>query len=167
MNAHDEDQETEVSDLIQMLEDVEQRLVEDAAGPAPTGLTDPDPEGTERWEATQVWAHMAEFVAYWQSQLEHVVDSYRGQPVPFGRTKEDSGRIEGIETGRSVPIAVLMERVHDGIEAARRYLPTLSADQWRSVGLHPRRGEMTVPQIVERFTIDHLEEHADQLDDLA
>ena len=167
MGARNEDQQTEVDDLIQMLEDVEQRLVEVAAGPAPSGLTDPDPGGTERWEAAQVWAHMAEFVTYWQAQLEHVVDTYRGQPVPFGRTKEDAARIEGIETGRSVPIAVLMERVHDGIEATRRYLPTLSADQWRSVGLHSRRGEMTVPQIVRRFTIDHLEEHADQLDDLA
>lgn len=166
MNTYGEDDESEASDLIQMLEDVEQRLIEQAAGPAPTGLTDPDSGGTERWEAAQVWAHMDEFVGYWQAQLEHVVDSYRGQPVPFGRTKEDAARIEGIETGRSVPIAVLMERVHDGIEATRRYLPTLSADQWRSVGLHPRRGEMTVPQIVEKFTIDHLEEHADQLDDL-
>ena len=161
-----EDLESEVNDLVQMLEDVEARLVELAARPAPTGLTQPDPGGSERWEAAQVWAHMAEFVSYWQAQLENVVDSYRGQPVPFGRTKEDLGRIEGIESGRSVPVAVLMQRVHDGIEVTRRYLPTLTADQWHSVGLHPRRGKMTVPQIVERFTIDHLEEHADQLDDL-
>lgn len=167
MNAQNEEQQTEVSDLIQMLEDVEQRLVEDAAGPAPTGMTDPDPDGTERWDAAQVWAHMAEFVAYWQAQLEHVVDTFRGQPVPFGRTKEDAARIEGIETGRRVPIAELMARVHEEIEVTRRYLPTLNAAQWSSVGLHSRRGEMTVPQIVEKFTIDHLEEHADQLDDLA
>ena len=68
------------------------------------------------------------------------------------------------------PAQALLRRVtmyvHDGIESTRRYLPTLSAEQWRSVGLHSRRGEMTVPQIVTRFTIDHLEEHADQLDDL-
>jgi hypothetical protein len=167
MNAQNEDVESEVTDLIQMLEDVEQRLTEDAAGPAPTGLTDPEPDGTERWEAAHVWAHMAEFVAYWQAQLEHVVDTYHGQPVPFGRTKEDAARIEGIETGRSVPIAELMRRVHEEIEVTRRYLPTLSPAQWASVGLHPRRDEMTVPQIVEKFTVDHLEEHADQLDDLA
>jgi hypothetical protein len=157
----------DANDLVQMLEDVEGRLIEDAAGPAPSGLTQPDEGGTERWEAAQVWAHMAEFVGYWQAQLEHVVDSYAGQPVPFGRTKEDPGRIEGIETGRRVPIAQLMQQVHDGIEVTRRYLPTLSAAQWASVGLHSRRGEMTVPQMVMRFTIDHLEEHADQLDDLA
>ena len=166
MDTPSEDQEQQVSDLIQMLEDVEERLIEDAAGPAPTGLTEPAKGETERWEAAQVWAHMAEFVSYWQAQLEKVVDNYHGQPVPFGRTAEDAARIEGIETGRHAPIAELMEQVHGGIETTRRYLPTLSAAQWQSVGLHPRRGEMTVPQIVERFTIDHLEEHADQLDEL-
>jgi hypothetical protein len=154
-------------DLIQQLEDVEQRLIENAAGPAPEGLTDPDAGGTERWEAAQVWAHMAEFVSYWQAELEKVVNNYNGEPVPFGRTKEDAGRIEGIETGRHAPIRELMEQVHGGLEVVRRYLPTLSAEQWASVGVHPTRGNMTVPQMVQRFEIDHLEEHADQLDDLS
>jgi len=158
---------TDATDLIEQLEDIEQRLIEHASGPGPDGLTEPDKGGTERWEAAQVWAHMAEFVGYWQAQLERVVDNYQGQPVPFGRTKEDAGRIEAIEAGRSVPIAELMEEVHGGIEVTRRYLPTLSAEQWGATGLHATRGEMTVPQIVERFTINHLEEHADQLDDLS
>lgn len=156
----------DLDDVMERLEAVEARLAEHAEGPAPDGLTEPDEGGTERWEAAQVWAHMAEFVAYWQAELEKVVDTYTGTPVPFGRTKEDANRIEAIETGRTVPIAQLMEQVHDGIEATRRYLPTLTPEQWLSVGLHSRRGQMTVPQIVERFTIEHLEEHADQLDDL-
>lgn len=167
MTDVNEDQEEQVSGLIQQLEDVEQRLIESASGPAPEGLTEPDAGGSERWEGAQVWAHMAEFVGYWQAELEKVVDNYAGTPVPFGRTKEDAGRIEAIETGRSVPIGELMEQVHGGIEVVRRYLPTLSAAQWASVGVHPTRGEMTVPQMVQRFEIDHLEEHADQLDDLS
>ena len=162
----DEDKQQQVTDLIDMLEDVEQRLIDNAAGPSPQGLTEPDEGGTERWEATQVWAHMAEFVGYWQAQLEKVVDTYHDQPVPFGRTKEDPDRISGIESGRSLPVAELMAEVHSGIETTRRYLPTLTAAQWQSVGLHARRGNMKVPQIVEKFMIDHLEEHADQLDDL-
>ena len=163
----DDVDETKASELIEQLEDIERRLAEHAAGPAPAGLTDPDQGGTERWEAAQVWAHMAEFVGYWQAQLEKVIAGYHGDPVPFGRTKEDADRIEGIETGRHVPIGELMTRVHGGIEATRRYLPTLSAAQWAAVGLHPTRGNMTVTQMVERFTINHLEEHADQLDDLS
>jgi len=155
-----------MDDILEHLDTVEQRLAEHAAGPAPDGLTEPDPGGTERWEAAQVWAHMAEFVPFWQAELEKVVDRYAGTPVPFGRTKDDPTRIGAIEQGRHVPIAELMRQVHDSIEVTRRYLPTLSAAQWASVGLHSRRGEMTVAQIVERFTIHHLEEHADQLDGL-
>jgi hypothetical protein len=155
-----------MDDLLERLDAVEQRLAEHAAGPAPDGLTEPDEGGTERWEAAQVWAHMAEFVAFWQAELEKVVDHYAGAPVPFGRTKDDPERIGAIEEGRHVPIAELMARVHGEIEVTRRYLPTLSTAQWSSVGLHSRRGEMTVPQMVERFTVSHLEEHADQLDGL-
>ena len=57
-----------------------------------------------------------------------------------------------VEVAREV-----MEQVHGGIEVVRDYLPTLSAQQWASVGLHPTRGEMTVPQMVQRFEIDHLD----------
>ena len=32
--------------------------------------------------------------------------------------------------------------------------------------MHVRRGEMTVPQMLQTFTLDHLEEHADQLEAL-
>jgi hypothetical protein len=109
---------------------------------------------------------MAEFVAFWQAELEKVVDTYAGTPVPFGRTKDDPERIGAIEEGRHIPIAQLMQQVHDAIAVTRGYLPTLSAEQWAAVGVHSRRGEMTVPEMVERFTVAHLEEHADQLDGL-
>ena len=59
-----------------------------------------------------------------------------------------------------------MEQVHGEIQVVRGYLPTLSDDQWKSVGLHARRGEMGPAQMVEVFMLDHLEEHADQLDGL-
>ncbi len=156
----------DTTEIVERFETLEQRLTEHAEGPTPTELTDPDEGGTERWEAAQVWAHMAEFVGYWQAQLEKVIDHYDGTPVPFGRTKEDAGRIQGIEDGRHAPIADLMGQVHDEIEVVRRYLPTLTTQQWQSVGLHPRRGEMAPAQMVEVFMLDHLEEHADQLDGL-
>jgi hypothetical protein len=160
------DQQSDIDEVLERLEAVEARLAEHAVGPKPDGLTEPDEGGTERWEAAQVWAHMAEFVAYWQAQIEKVVDTYAGTPVPFGRTKEDPVRVGGIETGRHIPIAQLMQQVHEAIAVTRGYLPTLTTAQWAAVGLHSRRGEMTVPEIVGRFTVAHLEEHADQLDGL-
>jgi hypothetical protein len=110
---------------------------------------------------------MAEFVAYWQAELEKVVDTYAGTPVPFGRTKEDPVRIGAIEEGRHTPIAELMQQVHDEIAVTRGYLPTLR--KGRSVGIGraafaTRRDDRA--GVVERFTVAHLEEHADQLDRL-
>jgi hypothetical protein len=156
----------DTTEIMERFELLEQRLAEHAEGPAPDGLTDPDEGGTERWEAAQVWAHMAEFVAYWQAQLEKVIDNYNGSPVPFGRLKDDPARIGGIEEGRHNAIAQLMAQVHDEIQVTRRYLPTLSDEQWQSVGLHPTRGEMLPEKMVEVFFLNHLEEHADQLDGL-
>lgn len=156
----------DTAEIMERFELIEQRLAEHAEGPTPTELTDPDEGGTERWEAAQVWAHMGEFVGYWQAQLEKVVDNYTGTPVPFGRLKDDEGRIGGIEEGRHTPIRVLMEQLHDEISVTRRYLPTLTDEHWQSVGLHPTRGELQPARMVEIFLLDHLEEHADQLDSL-
>ena len=61
---------------------------------------------------------MAEFVGYWQSQLEKVIDQYDGTPVPFGRTKEDPGRI-GHRRGPSCAVRQLMAQVHGEIQVTR------------------------------------------------
>lgn len=153
--------------ILERLELVEQRLAGHAATEAPAGLTEPDPGDTERWEAAQVWAHIAEFVGYWHRQLELVNGNYKGTPIPFGRTKADAERIEAIEAGRQTPIPQSMAEVRAAIEALRRYLHGVTNADWSAIGLHPTRGEMPIEGIVERFVLDHLEEHADQLDLLA
>ena len=83
---------------------VQARLDEHAAAGPPPGLTEPDPGGTERWEAGQVWAHLAEFPAYWLGQIQHILERRSAgdpEPVPFGRTKTDLGRIAAIERDRN------------------------------------------------------------------
>jgi hypothetical protein len=155
------------TDFVARLDDVEKRLDALAAAEPPGGLTEPDPGGTERWEAGQVWAHMAEFVPYWQRQVESVIGGYDGDAVPFGRTKEDPGRIAGIEMGRHEAIRQFVARVHDSMEDLKQYLAGRTSAEWNAVGLHPRRGEMDVEAIVGTFVVDHLEEHADQLESLA
>lgn len=152
--------------LTARLERVAQRLERHADAVVPTGLTEPDTDGTERWEAGQVWAHMAEFVHYWLAELEKVVTEYHAAPVPFGRTKADPTRAAAIETGRHSAVAALLDRVQVGLAELDRYLSALTAEQWAAVGLHSRLGEMDVAAIVQRFLVSHLEEHADQLDGL-
>jgi alpha-L-fucosidase len=159
--THDEDQTAQ-------LETLRARLASLATTDVPAGLTEPDPDTPEeRWNAAQVWAHMAEFVRYWHRQLADVVRSYDGAPVPFGRTKTDAARIDAIATGRHRPIAQLAAETDAEIGALEEYLSGLDDDAWSARGLHPTRGVMDVPAIVKRFVSDHLDEHAEQLEGLS
>jgi len=147
----------------------ERRLAEHAARPLPAGLTDPDPGASERWEAGQVWAHLAEFPGYWHDQVRKVAAvqaSGSAEPLPFGRTKTDPGRLAGIERERRTDPAELLRRVNAEIGDVSATLTGLPDEAWDARGVHPARGEMTVSEIVDRFILGHLEEHADQLDGL-
>ena len=155
------------TDFVARLDDVERRLDDHASAEAPTGLTDPDPGGSERWEAGQVWSHMAEFVGYWRGQAESVIAAYDGDPVPFGRLKDDPGRLHGIEMGRHEALRQMRGRVRAEVAELKRYLAGLTAAEWNAVGQHPTRGPMDVEAIVGTFVVNHLEEHAEQLDKLA
>jgi DinB superfamily len=151
---------------------VQARLDAHAALGPPPGLTDPDPGGAERWQAGQVWAHLAEFPPYWAAQIQRVVDGWLDQdpaeasrtPVRFGRTKADPDRIAAIERDRHADPAALLERVRRDVAALADQLEALPPAAWGAVGNHPGLGPMTLPQIVEDFVVGHLEEHADQLD---
>jgi hypothetical protein len=165
-DAFMKDQEAKTADVMRRLGEVQQRLATHAAGATPAGLTQPDEGGTEQWQANQVWGHLAEFLPYWLDQIDKVIAQFGGQAVPFGRTKEDAARLEGIAAGLGVPIPEQMANVRQALEQARNYLANLTPQQWQAIGLHARRGEMPVPAIVHTFMVDHLEEHAAQLDAL-
>jgi threo-3-hydroxy-L-aspartate ammonia-lyase len=149
------------------LPSVERRLRGHAAAGLPGGLTEPDQGGEERWDAGQVWAHLAEFVPFWQAEVAKVLYGRGEGPVPFGRTKADPERIAAIERDRGQPTEALLSRITDQIAELGQTLDRLPDDGWAARGLHSRLGEMSMPQIVERFLVGHLEEHADQLDRLA
>lgn len=162
------------ADLLARLAMVERRLSEHAEQPVPSGLTDPDPGGSERWEAAQVWAHLAEFPAYWLGQLRAVVAARdsggagRGAgPAPFGRTKSDPARIAAIERERHTEPAQLLARVRADLAEVRAATEAMAPAAWEVRGMHATLGEMSVARIVEHFIVEHLEEHADQLDGLA
>lgn len=156
-----------VDSLLARMADAESRLVEHASSPLPEGLTDPDALTDERWEAGQVWAHVAEFPAYWLAQVERVVAQPTQPPVPFGRVKTDAARVEAIERDRHTDPAALLERVRSSLRAVTDAARALPDEAWQLRGAHPTRGEMTVHEIVEHFIVEHLEEHAEQLDRLA
>jgi len=158
-----------VTTALARLAAVQRRLAEHAARPLPSGLTDPDPGATERWEAGQVWAHLAEFPGYWLEQFRGVLQAGAAgarEAPPFGRVKTDAGRIAAIERERRTDPGELLRRVTAQMADVSATLTSLPAAAWEARGLHRSRGEMTLSEMVDRFILGHLEEHADQLDGL-
>ena len=146
---------------------VQARLM-NLAGPHPEtmGLTRPDPATGEQWEEGQAWGHMAEFIQFWVEQAGDVIDAYKGSPVPFGRTRSDPNRLAGIEQGRHLGIDDLWEEVRADLADLRGFLEALPPGWDVSVGLHPTLGAIRADRILEDFVIGHLEEHADQLEEM-
>lgn len=133
--------------------------------PEPGRTTDPDPRTGERWEAGQVWAHLAEFIPYWMGEADRVMAE--GTTKPFGRTSSDRGRLTAIERDRAADRRALWQRVKDDAASLRRWLQALDPAAWRRRGVHPTLGTMSMTEIVEEFLIGHLEQHAEQLERLA
>ncbi len=153
-------------DFLDRLDAVERRLVRLADQPQPSGLTEPDPKTGERWDAGQIWAHLAEFLPYWIAQARLVLASRTSDPIPFGRVKSDPGRLAAIERWRTEPPSVLLERVRAGVVQSRAFLTALDPWDWSARGVHSTLGVMDLRQIVEEFVVSHLEEHATQLEQL-
>jgi DinB superfamily len=124
-------------------------------------LTDPDPESGERWDRGQVLAHVAEMLPYWARQAELIA---AGGQAEFGRVSSDPDRIAAIERDRREDPRRLLGRVDEGVAVVLALLDRLDADALARTGRHQTLGDMTVAEIVDRFAVAHLEEHADQLD---
>ncbi|MBJ7608975.1 MAG: hypothetical protein JF887_06040 [Candidatus Dormibacteraeota bacterium] len=155
-------------ELVRRLDAVEKRLSTCAGAELAAGaLTAPDPPSGERWEAGQVWAHIAEFIPYWLGEAAHVIEDGALQPTRFGRTKSDPGRVAAIERDRHSDRSLLWKRVAGDIVSLRAFLAGLDPAAWSARGLHSTLGEMDLGHLVDEFLVGHLEQHADQLEGLA
>jgi hypothetical protein len=99
---------------------------------------------------------------FWYRQIDLILDGREG-PVPFGRMQDDPARLAGIERDRLLPAAKLFDRIEAGIQPYWWRLPRLSETEVACVGLHPTRGEMTIPEIIEVLVVGHAESHVIQL----
>ncbi len=124
-------------------------------------LTDADPESGERWDRGQVLAHVAEMLPYWAQQAELVA---AGRQAEFGRVKSDPDRIAAIERDRREDPDRLLARVDEGVAVVLALLERLDDRALAATAHHQTLGDMTVGELVDRFLVAHLEEHADQLD---
>src|SRR5919199_501307 len=112
------------------------------------------------WPVMSTLAHVAEILPYWAHQAEHVV---RNPGAPFGRALEDPGRIAAIDQHSRDSQEAIVARTRGGLNESGSTLRSMPADAWSTVGQHPRRGSMTVDQLVQAFLLDHVDEHAAQV----
>jgi len=120
-----------------------------------------EPESS--WGPREVLAHVAEMIPFWLAEIDRIVTAGAAAPVPFGRVATDPDRIERIGRDRELPIGELFDRIGQASNDAVRVVGGLSAGERGRLGIHPRRGEMSVSDSFERFIVGHLEEHVEQL----
>ncbi|HJW22030.1 MAG TPA: hypothetical protein VJ506_06350 [Candidatus Limnocylindrales bacterium] len=125
-----------------------------------------EPEAS--WGPPEVLAHVSEMLPYWLGEIERIVGADAGaDPVPFGRVSGDEVRVAIIGRDRTIPIRELVARISaDGRRVARRLRELDAAGESGRTGLHPRLGEMTLPDIGERFLATHASEHVLQLQEI-
>ena len=114
------------------------------------------------WGPMEVLAHGAEMLPFWLGEIGRIMAG-DPEPVPFGRVADDATRLAIIERDRSLPLGELFDRIASDTGRYARRLSELDESAFGRRGLHPRLGEMTVADVLERFVVGHLEEHARQL----
>ena len=114
------------------------------------------------WVGREVIAHIDEMLAYWLGEIERVIAG-PVEPVPFGREETDLIRLLTVDRDRTLPVSELYGRLDNSLERVLRRLLELDERQVARRGLHKKRGEMTVRQIVDTMLAGHIEEHCRQL----
>ncbi|MBI3763248.1 MAG: DinB family protein [Chloroflexi bacterium] len=118
--------------------------------------------GEDEWNAMEILGHLVEMIPFWLAQSRDLIDA-TGEPPRFGRTLEDAGRLAGVERGASADPTELLRQLQEETRAAAESIRRLSSAESAKAGIHSRRGEMTVNDIVETFIVAHAEDHLAQL----
>jgi uncharacterized protein (DUF952 family) len=124
--------------------------------------------GEAEWGPTEALAHVSEFLPYWLGEMERVIAGTDGHgaggPTPFGRTAADPVRSLTVVRDSTLPPRELYDRIAGVLQRYRWRIPELTDEEIGRRGVHSLRGELAVPQLIERFAVSHLEEHAEQLE---
>ncbi len=118
--------------------------------------------GENEWSAMQVLGHMVEMIPYWLNHCRALIVA-AGEPPRFGRTLEAPERLAGVERGAIGNPDELLRQLSDEVQAAAHAIRHMSPAERGKKGIHLRRGEMTVADVIEEFVVAHAEEHLAQV----
>jgi uncharacterized damage-inducible protein DinB len=143
---------------IQRLQGSVQRLLADIEQlPAEVLYREP---AAGQWPVMSTLAHVAEILPYWAHQAEKIA---RQPGAPFGRTHADADRIAAIEQHSRDSLEAIVAHIHAALDESVRTLRSLPDDAWTTAGQHPTRGLMTAEEVIDRFLLNHVEEHTAQI----
>ena len=117
--------------------------------------------GESEWSAMQTLGHTVEMIPYWLSHCRTLIAA--AEPPRFGRTLDAPERLAGVEHGAAGTPDEFLRRLNDEVQAAATTIRHMSAAERGKTGLHLRRGEMTVADVIEVFIVAHAEEHLAQV----
>jgi uncharacterized damage-inducible protein DinB len=120
------------------------------------------PAGDNEWSAMQILGHMAEMIPYWLHHCQALIAA-TAPPLQFGRTLNAAERLAGVERGATGNPEEVMSWLKQEILIATETIRAMSAEERQKTGLHIRRGEMRVADILEDFVVAHAEEHLAQI----
>ena len=118
-------------------------------------------QGSEVWSAMQTLGHMVEMLPYWLHHCQTLIAA--SEPPAFGRTLDAPERLAGVERGASAEPTEVLRQLEDELRTTANALRLMSETERGKKGLHVRRGEMTVADVVDFFIVAHAEEHLEQV----
>ena len=117
--------------------------------------------GENEWSAMQVLGHVVEMLPYWLNHCQGLITA--AEPPQFGRTLDAPERLAGVDRGATGSPDELLRLLNDEVQTTARAIRQMATAERGKKGLHPRRGEMTVADIVEVFIVAHAEDHLAQV----
>ncbi|HEX6779274.1 MAG TPA: DinB family protein [Ktedonobacterales bacterium] len=116
------------------------------------------------WTLMEDLAHVAEMLGYWSGEIGR----FQRQPgAAFGRVASNPERIRFIESHAHDSLEQITALLDQGQAAALALLRRLQPADLEISGQHVKFGEQTVRRAIQEWLIDHLNEHVQQLKEIA
>lgn len=120
------------------------------------------PASDAEWSVIQILGHMIEMIPYWLTHCRALIAT-TAEPPHFGRSLDAPERLEGVQRGATRNPDELLHLLHDEIHTATKAIRGMTPAERQKKGVHIRRGEMTVAEIIEAFVASHAEDHLAQV----
>ncbi len=119
--------------------------------------------GESEWSAMQILGHMIEMIPYWLHDCQEIIATTDHQ-VKFGRGEDAPERLEGVESVADKNPEDVLPLLRQEIASATKIIRAMTPAEREKKGVHIRRGELTVADIIENVVVAHAEAHLGQIE---